>query len=277
MVDASVGQDFQSQEQRRTPARRNNIDRWRLAGVTGSEMQQRPGRRPESVRKSFTLLRAHPIFGELRVEDLRRLSAIAIPRAFKRGQTVFKKGDSGTCLYAIHKGSVKISVPGNSGREAMFNILGEEEIFGEVALLDGQPRTADAVTISDCELYAINRRDFLALMNWEPKVAIRIIELLCQRLRRAGEHFEDLLFLDGSARLAKTLLRLPHRGNAPGGRRIAITQHEISQMIGLSRESTNKYLRVWEESGWLRIVRGGVILLAPEAIDGIARDTSANV
>ena len=229
-------------------------------------------RRTEPARKSLALLRAHPVFGELRVEDLRRLSAVAIPRAFKRGETIFKKGDAGNCLYAINKGSVKISAHGSSGREAMFNILGEEEIFGEVALLDGEPRTADATAIADCELFAINRRDFLALVNWEPKVAIRIIELMCRRLRSASEHFEDLLFLNGPARLAKILLRLPYRENDPGERRVAITQHEISQMIGLSRESTNKYLRIWEENGWLRIVRGSVTVLNAARIEAIAND-----
>jgi CRP-like cAMP-binding protein len=245
--------------------------------TNGSASNLRPARRAESGRKSFALLRAHPIFGELRNEDLRRLSTIAIPRTVKRGQTIFKKGDAGNCLYAIHKGSVKISVPGENGREAMFNILGEEEIFGEVALLDGRPRTADAVTISDCELFAINRRDFLALINWEPKVAIRIIELLCQRLRRAGEHFEDLLFLDASARLAKTLLRLPYRELSPGNRKVMVTQQEISQMIGLSRESTNKQMRLWQDRGWIRIVRGGVILLTPGAIGEVASEDGATV
>jgi CRP-like cAMP-binding protein len=243
--------------------------------VATGDVTSSVGRRAEPARKSMALLRAHPIFGELRVEDLRRLSAIAIPRSFKRGATIFKKGDAGTCLYAINRGSVKISVPGNSGREAMFNILGEEEVFGEVALLDGQPRTADAVAITDCELFAINRRDFLALMNWEPKVAIRIIELLCQRLRRASEHFEDLLFLDAAARLAKTLLRLPYQAQ-PDGRRIAITQQEVSQMIGLSRESTNKQLRDWQERGWLRLSRGGVILLAIDSIAGVVREDAAS-
>ena len=275
MLDDITGQDLPPRHRHRL--RYGVMSRSGMAKATIRDMQQRSGRRADAGRKSFALLRAHPIFGELRVEDLRRLSAIAIPKAFKRGQTIFKKGDGGHCLYAIDKGSVKISVPGGSGREAMFNILGEEEIFGEVALLDGRSRTADAVTITDCELFAVNRRDFLALINWEPKVAIRIIELLCQRIRRASEQFEDLQFLNASSRLAKTLLRLPYRNAPPEGRRIAITQQEISQMIGLSRESTNKQLRAWQERGWLRLVRGGVIVTAPDQIAKAAREDIVSV
>jgi CRP-like cAMP-binding protein len=211
------------------------------------------------------------MLGELRVEDLRRLSELATLRLIKANQTIFSKGDSGDCLYAVQKGSVKISVPDPSGREAMFNILREGEIFGEIALLDGQSRTADAVTVTQCELYAINRRDFLALLHREPKLAIRIIELLCQRLRRASEHFEDWCFSDPPARLAKALLRLPYETDPSGGRRIAITQDELGLMISLSRESTNKFLRLWQERGWLKIVRGGVILRQVNQVDSMAR------
>jgi len=227
------------------------------------------GRHSSAGRQSFELLRAHPMFGELLPGDLRRLSDFAAPESVRRGEIIFQKGDAGNSLYAIQKGSVKISVPGGSGREAMFNILGAKEIFGEVALLDGRPRTADAIAITDCELYAINRRDFLALLHREPKLAIRIIELLCERLRRASEHFEDFLFLNASGRLAKALLRLPYREVSPSARRIMITQQEISLLIGLSRESTNKQLRMWQDQGWLRIVRGGIVLLAPDAIAAV--------
>jgi len=194
----------------------------------------------------------------------------------KRGHVIFKKGDAGNSLYAIRNGSVKIAALGEDGREAMFNILSEGELFGEVALLDGQPRTADAVAITDCELVTLSRGDFLQLLHREPKVAIKIIELLCARLRTAGEHFEDVLFLNAAERLAKTLLRLPYRALPCNTRRVMITQQEISQMIGLSRESTNKQLRIWEGRGWLKIVRGGVVLLDLDAITNAGRrDTTA--
>jgi len=242
-----------------------------MARITNGGMAGQAERNSATGRNSLELLRTHSIFGELRTEDQRRLSTLAAPIQVRRGHTIFRKGDAGNCLYAIRKGNVKISVPGESGREAMFNILGEEEIFGEVALLDGRPRTADAVAITDCELYALNRRDFIALISREPKVAIRIIELLCARLRRASEHFEDLLFLDASGRLAKTLLRLPYREISASSRRITTTQQEISQMIGLSRESTNKQLRLWQDRGWLRIVRGGLVLIAMDALAAVAR------
>src|SRR5262249_36021518 len=119
------------------------------------------------------------------------------------------------------------------------------------------------------------RGDFLQLLHREPKVAIRIIELLCARIRAAGEHFEDILFLNAAERLAKTLLRLPYKALPSNARRVSITQQEISQMIGLSRESTNKQLRIWESRGWLKIVRGGVVLLDLDAISNAARRDAA--
>src|SRR5215813_10864094 len=237
--------------------------------ATKGMLRGQAGRHSSAGRQSFELLRAHPMFGELLPGDLRRLSDFAAPESVRRGEIIFQKGDAGNSLYAIGKGSVKISVPGGTGREAMFNILGPKEIFGEVALLDGRPRTADAIALTACELYAINRRDFLALLNREPKLAVRIIELLCDRLRQASKHFEDFLFLNASGRLAKALLRLPYREGSASTRRIMITQQEISQMIGLSRESTNKQLRIWQDQGWLRIVRGGIVLLAPDAIAAV--------
>ena len=247
------------------PSRGTGVSRRRTAASTA-----------EIDSGALTLLAAHPIFGALRKEDLRRLSAMAASTILKRGHVIFKKGDAGNSLYAIRSGSVKIAAPGEDGREAMFNILSEGELFGEVALLDGQPRTADAVAIADCELVTLSRGDFLQLLHREPKVAIKIIELLCARLRTAGEHFEDVLFLNAAERLAKTLLRLPYRALPCNTRRVTITQQEISQMIGLSRESTNKQLRTWEGRGWLKIVRGGVVLLDLDAITNVSRrDTTA--
>jgi CRP/FNR family cyclic AMP-dependent transcriptional regulator len=264
-VDRRVGRRASSSPVPEEPSRGTDVSRRRTVGSKG-----------EIGGGALSLLAAHPIFGALRDEDLRRLSAITASTVLKRGHVIFKKGDAGNSLYAIRSGSVKIAVPGADGREAMFNILGDGELFGEVALLDGQPRTADAVAITDCELVTLRRGDFLQLLHREPKVAIKIIELLCARLRAAGEHFEDILFLNTAERLAKTLLRLPYKALPSNTRRVTITQQEISQMIGLSRESTNKQLRIWEGRRWLKIVRGGVVLLDLDAITNAARhDTTA--
>jgi CRP/FNR family transcriptional regulator, cyclic AMP receptor protein len=138
---------------------------------------------------TLTLLRGHPVFGALALDQLDRLCTYATTRVVPANTTLFAKGDPGAALFAVHSGTVKITVPSIDGREAMFNLLHSGEIFGEIALLDGEPRTADAVALTDCEFIVIERRDFLTFVHGEPKVALKLIELLCARLRWASTHF----------------------------------------------------------------------------------------
>src|SRR5439155_1395031 len=116
-------------------------------------------RRSLSASDKLALLRRHPLFGAIGPELLERLSSYATTRAVHRGDSIFAKGDPGNSLYAVCAGTVKISVPSADGKDAVFNLVGEGEIFGEIALLDGRPRTADATAMSDCELMVIARRD----------------------------------------------------------------------------------------------------------------------
>jgi CRP/FNR family transcriptional regulator, cyclic AMP receptor protein len=149
----------------------------------------------------------------------------------------------------------------------MHNLLHPGEIFGEIALLDGQPRTADAVALSACELMVIERRDFLAFMRGEPKVAMKLIELLCARLRFASARLEEVVFLSLPARLARMLIRLLEDADASAGQgKLKITQREISQMLGTTRETVNKQLSIWAKDKLVALKRGGVVVLAPEAL-----------
>jgi CRP-like cAMP-binding protein len=220
---------------------------------------------------NVALLRRHPLFGEIDPAHLKRLCAYATTRKLSRGTTLFVKGDPGTALFAVRAGTVKISVPAPDGREAVFNLLQDGDIFGEIALLDGQPRTADAIAMTDCELMSIDRRDFLALVQSEPKLAARLIELLCARLRFASQHLEEVVFLSMPARLARTLLRLgEHEGGKPENHKVAITQREIAHMLGMTRESINKQLRDWASRDWIRLERGRIVILAPGALSKVA-------
>ena len=141
--------------------------------------------------------------------------------------------------------------------------------FGEIALFDGCPRTAAAIAISDCELLSIDRRHFLPLVREQPDIAIRLIEILCARLRRSSEQYEDIMFLNLRARVAKLLLRLAEEVKGPLPRKVVVTQQEMSQMAGMSRESINKQLRAWAQAKWVRLERGGVLVLRPEALADI--------
>jgi CRP-like cAMP-binding protein len=217
------------------------------------------------------VLRQNPLFAGLSADVIDRLASYAHTKSFKAGSTIFAKGDPGTGLFAVCSGTVKISNHSHDGKDAVFNLISPGEIFGEIALLDGRPRTAEALALSDCELMLIDRRDFVPLVKSQPDIALKLIDVLCARLRHTSKQVEDVLFLDLPGRLAKTLLRLaqPSKSSAQESK-VTITQKEIGQIIGMSRESTNKQLREWEQHRWVKLERGGVVVLAAQKLQDIA-------
>ena len=233
---------------------------------------KRPG---ERVRDKLSLLRNHPLFGDLPPAVIEHLGSYMKTRKATRGSAIFAKGDPGTGLMGVLSGMVKVSVASTEGKDIVLNIFHEGEIFGEIALLDGRPRTADATAMSDCELIVIERRDFIPFLSNHPDVTIKFIEILCSRLRRTSEQVQDVTFLNLPTRLAKTLLQLTEDQDGSGPKRkVAITQREISQIIGRSRESTNKQLRAWAKRGWIKLERGGVSVLASDKLAGVAAEGS---
>jgi CRP/FNR family transcriptional regulator, cyclic AMP receptor protein len=231
--------------------------------------------RPENQRlfspaARVAALQRHPLFSGLPLESIERLSTYTSSRAYPRGATIFTKGDPGTSLFAVCSGTVRIAVPSRDGRDAVFNLVKGGEIFGEIAVLDGRPRTAVATAMTDCKLVVIDRRDVAGMLDSQPEIALKLIEVLCARLRYTSELVEDILFGDLSERLAKLLLRLLGGGEPSGSHyRIMMTQRELGQMIGSSRESINKQLQEWKQRKWVRIERGGIIVVAPKALAAI--------
>ncbi len=230
-------------------------------------------------RRTFdkrAVLRDHPIFGALGPELIERLSSYGISRTVSRGTSIFSKGDPGTSLIAVCSGIVKISAPSVAGRGAVFNLITTGGLFGEIALLDGLPRTADASAITDCELLVIERRDFIPLVHEQPELGLKLIEVLCARLRHTTEQLQDVMFLELPGRLAKALLALvPPSGAAGHKHRISLTQRHLSEMIGMSRESTNKQLREWERQKWIQLERGGIVILAPGKLAEVVETVEA--
>jgi CRP/FNR family transcriptional regulator, cyclic AMP receptor protein len=219
----------------------------------------------------IALLQSHPLFGALAPGQIKQLSSFARPRRIASGTTLFVKGDPGTALFAVVSGTVKITVPSIDGREVTFNLLHAGDIFGEIALLDGQPRTADAIAATDCELMVIDRRDFLGFVHGEPKVAMKLIELLCARLRVASVREEEVVFLNLPARLARLLLRLlEEHPSAADENQLSITQQKISDVLGTTRESVNKHLQIWARRRVIALKRGAILVLAPRALAAIA-------
>jgi CRP-like cAMP-binding protein len=220
--------------------------------------------------RNLGILRNHSIFRTLPGSMLERLASYLRPQNVRRGTTIFAKGDAGSALICVRSGSVRISVPAANGRETVLNVIHEGEVFGEIALLDGGARTANAVAVGDCELMIIERRDLIPFLHEYPEVGLRLIEVLCARLRRTTQQVEDLVFLDLPARLAKVLLLLADEAGGPLPHKISVTQREISQMIGMSRESINKQLRSWARANWVILKRGKIVVLHPGALADIA-------
>ena len=227
---------------------------------------------PRPVMGKLSVLRKHPIFCDLDAEAFEQLGRYAKSATLKRGATIFSKGDPGNSLIAVVSGTVKISISSPDGRNAILNLIGPGEIFGEVAVLDGQARTADAIANSNCEIVVIDRREFLPFVKSQPALAMKFIELLCTRLRWTSGQVEEVILQDLPGRLASALLRLTERRKASqDSRTIAVTQQEISEMVGMSRESINKQLRAWASRNWVRLEHGAIVVLNAASLQEIAQ------
>ena len=225
----------------------------------------------------LAVLRKHPIFCDLDPEALDQLCRYAKHSSLKRGATIVSKGDPGNSLVAVVSGTVKISISSPDGRSAILNLIGPGEIFGEVAVLDGLARTADATANTNCEVFIIDRREFLPFVRSQPALAMKFIELLCTRLRWTSDQVEEVILQNLPGRLASALLRLTEKHKlAQGGRTIAITQQEISEMVGMTRESINKQLRAWATRNLVRLEHGAIVVLNAGMLRELAEAGSGN-
>jgi CRP/FNR family transcriptional regulator, cyclic AMP receptor protein len=219
----------------------------------------------------LAVLRKHPIFCDLDAEAFEQLCRYARHATLKRGAAIYSKGDPGNSLYVVISGTAKMSISSPDGRSAILNLIGPGEIFGEIALLDGRERTADATANTNCEVLIIDRREFIPFVRSQPALAMKFIELLCARLRWTSDQVEEVILQDLPGRLASALIRLTERHKAAeGNRTIAVTQQEISEMVGMSRESINKQLRAWASRNWVRLEHGAIVVLDLASLQEIA-------
>ena len=215
-------------------------------------------------------LRGHPAFRQLPANTLEQIRSYAIRKRVQRGTVIFAKGDPGSSVMAVLDGSVRISVPTINGHEVVLAQVSRGEVFGELAVIDGQPRSANAIAVENCELMVIERGNFLPFILSYPGVAINLLELVSARLRQSNEQIEDVMFTGLQVRLARAILKLLKTTKCDvGPLRLVITQRELSQMIGVSRESTNKHLRIWEKRGWIRLEHGALTVLNGRALSQI--------
>ena len=198
---------------------------------------------------------------------------IAVARQAE-GDQIFAKGDPGNSMMAVLKGRVVISAPSPDGRQVVLTVMHEGDLLGEIALLDGNERTADATAAIDCELLVVPRRSLLALLERRPDLCIDLLILLCERLRRTNEQVEDLAFLDLEARIAKVLVRLTEESGGddqsstkPIG--VKISQRALGERVGGSRESVNKHLQDWKRSGIIAIEKGAIVIRDLPALEAL--------
>lgn len=222
------------------------------------------------------LLRRSFVFRDLDAALLQRVAQLSTIRRLAKGNVLFQQGDEGDALYGVVAGLVRISVLAESGKELTLALMEPGDIFGEIALLDGLPRTAGATAAADTVLLVIERGLFLTLLEQEARLARHIIELLCERLRDNTDRLGEFAFLCLRARLAKKLcaLAIAYGRDGEAGVHIALklSQSDLAQMLGVSREAVNKQLKSWAQAGILRIDRTGLTILKPDCLAAFARD-----
>jgi CRP/FNR family transcriptional regulator, cyclic AMP receptor protein len=216
----------------------------------------------DDIKEAQRLLGTCSLFSGLSSEERRGIVARAKLRDFLAGQTIFSMGSPGNSMMAVLSGSIRISIPSASGKEIVLAILQAGEIFGEIALLDGKDRTADAKAMTNCHLAVLERPDVLALLERNPSAWLKVVEVLCERLRRTDQQISELALLQLPVRLAKALLRLADASTITSTRGIEIqlSQRELGNFVGASRESVNKCLGDWQRAGILRIEENVIVL-----------------
>lgn len=221
-----------------------------------------------------TVVQRDSLFRGLPEATLERIAALGLRRVFEEGAVVFMRGDPGDSLCGVVTGRVRISASRPGGKEVFLNIIGPGDSFGEIALLDGQPRTATATAMARTELILFRREQFLPLLGTEPQLAAHLIQLLCRRVRWTAQLMEDSALLSVPARIAKRLLSLAslHGRYTPSGAKLTISQEELAQFLGVSRQIVNQHLQAWKAKGWIVSGRGNVTICNVRSLENLARE-----
>lgn len=219
------------------------------------------------AEQELLYLKQVPLFAGLNDEGIRELMGVAKRRIFRTGEVIFHRDDPGQVLYVIKEGKVKICLISPDGQEMTLVVFGKGECFGEFAILDGLPRSADAVALEKVECYTLQRSDFHNAIMKNPRIAIQVLEVLSKRLRTTDDMVEDLIFLDVYGRVAKKLLELAdtHGEKMENGTRINVrlTQQELASMVGASRESVNKVMGYFTDKNFISTDKHRITLLRP--------------
>jgi CRP-like cAMP-binding protein len=221
------------------------------------------------------VLMSAPLFAALDVEAAAALKASMDERRLLKGDVLFSEGDPGDRLYVVTDGKIKLGHASGDGRESLLAVMGEGEMFGELSLFDPGPRTATATALTDAVVLGLGHAALRPWLTGRPEVAESLLQALAQRLRRTNDTLADLVFSDVPGRVAKALLDLGERfgQSMPDGLHVThdMTQEELAQLVGASRETVNKALADFASRGWLRLESRSVVLLDVERLQRRAR------
>lgn len=210
------------------------------------------------------ILSKSELLSQLEPPEVKEILSLAVVERYASNDVIFNKGDPGDRFYAILEGQVGINTVSQDGKEIFLNILNQGEVFGEIAVLDGKERTAGAVAMQSTELLKIGRTEFLPFLERHPRLCIRLMAVLCQRLRWTSGIIEDTIFLDIPRRLAKRLLTLVerHGETVESGIRLQIklSQEDLGHMLGATRESVNKGVRSLQQIGAISYIEGHIVI-----------------
>ncbi len=214
------------------------------------------------------------LFADLDESDLEELAALLRRRRYDKGEVIFREGDPGTSLFIIEKGRIKLAIGSPEGNEVILDLLEPGDFFGELALLDREPRSADAVAIETSSLFTLEGVEFLRFLVERPQVAARLLVTMSHRLRRTTTQLHDVAFLDVPSRLAHVLLKLADEATDPpdasGAKPFRLTQGQIAALVGTTRESVNKWLGFFERHGLICRGNGTVSVVQPRQLQKYA-------
>ncbi|MGO1167772.1 MAG: Crp/Fnr family transcriptional regulator [Janibacter sp.] len=224
---------------------------------------------------NIDVVRRAPLFATLDDADAAEVMATMTPVRMERGDVLFNEGDQGDRLYVITEGKIKLGRTSTDGRENLLAILGPSEMLGELSLFDPGSRTATATAVAETQLIGLGNEQLVTLLGHHPRIAGTLLAALARRLRRTNENLADLVFTDVPGRVAKALLDLSQRFGRPveEGLMVAhdLTQEELAQLVGASRETVNKALADFAGRGWLRLEARAVMLTDLERLQRRAR------
>ncbi len=209
-------------------------------------------------------LLASPLFQAMKPEELDEILKFATERRFTRGATIFQQGDEGSSMMAVLRGRVRVTAVSGEGKEVTLNMIGAGGVFGELALLDGKPRSNDVGAVEDTELLVVERRHFVPYLLRNGDLYLRMLVVLCEKLRNTSMALEELALFELPARLARLLTKLANDYGRPGSAGIRIdlrvSQRDLANQVASSRETVNKQLRIWRDDGVVDIDAGYIVI-----------------